>query len=168
MRRIAVLLATVLGIGRFPVAPATLASLVVTVCLAFLGAYRPELLGPVPLAITILVLLPVAVWSSGAAERTLGTDAKPIVVDEVVGMLVSVWGIERLGGIGPDDGPSPAPWIFLLAAFLLFRLFDILKPFPIGRSQRLPGGYGVVMDDVLAGVAANLALRVLIAVGAPL
>jgi len=168
IRRAAVLVAIGFGIGRFPVAPATAASFAVTALLAAAAALSPGLLMPAPLAVLILVLLPLAIWTSGEAEHELGTDAKPIVVDEVVGMLVSVWGIDRLGGFGALDGMSPVPWHFLLAAFLLFRLFDILKPFPIRRSQKLPGGWGVVVDDLLAGIATNLALRLLIWAGAPL
>jgi phosphatidylglycerophosphatase A len=99
----------------------------------------------------------VAIWSSGVAERELGHDAHPIIVDELVGMLVSVWGIARL------NAPNPA--LLLGVAFILFRFFDIVKPFPIRQSQRLPGGVGIVVDDVLAGIAVNLVLRLIVAVG---
>ena len=157
MRRAAVLFATTLGIGRAPIAPATVASFVVTAMMALLAASAPAGLGPLPLGLAIVVLTPIAIWSSGEAERELGTDAKPIVVDEVVGMLVSVWGITRM--------LEPRPWLFFVAAFLLFRLFDILKPFPIRGSQALPGGYGVVADDLLAGLATNVALRLLLLAG---
>lgn len=169
MRRTAVLIATVFGIGRFPIAPATAASFVVAGLLAVLANAAPSALAPAPLLVAILLLLPLAVWSSGEAEKELGTDAKPIVIDEVVGMLVSVWGglgIGAIGGAGRLEGPRA--WIYLVAAFLLFRLFDILKPFGIRRSQALPGGYGVVVDDLLAGVATNLTLRILLAMGIPL
>lgn len=169
MRRAAVLVATLFGIGRFPFAPATAASLVIAGLLAILAHTAPSALAPAPLLIAIVALLPVAVWSSGEAEKTLGTDAKPIVIDEVVGMLVSVWGglgIGAIGGAGRLEGERA--WIYLAAAFLLFRLFDILKPFGIRRSQSLPGGYGVVVDDLLAGIVTNLALRLLLAMGVPL
>jgi phosphatidylglycerophosphatase A len=159
MRRAAILLATAFGIGRFPVAPATALSLVMAVVFAILAAAAPGALAPVPLGIATLLLLPLAIAASGEAEKELGHDAHPIVIDEVMGMLLSVWGIARLS--------APRPWLFLGAAFLLFRLFDILKPFPIRQSQRLPGGWGVVVDDVLAGIATNLALRILILAGAP-
>jgi phosphatidylglycerophosphatase A len=169
MRRAAVLLATVFGIGRFPIAPATAASFVIAGLLAVLAHAAPSTLAPAPLLAAILALLPVAVWSSGEAEKTLGTDAKPIVIDEVIGMLVSVWGglgIGAIGGSAPAEGGRT--WIYLAAAFLLFRLFDILKPFGIRRSQSLPGGYGVVVDDLLAGIVTNLALRLLLWMGVPL
>ena len=160
MRRASILLATALGIGHFPIAPATALSFAMTVLFALLAAFAPGALAPLPLGVVTLLLLPVAIAVSGEAEKELGHDAHPIVIDEVMGMLVSVWGIARLS--------APRPWLFLGAAFLLFRLFDILKPFPIRQSQRLPGGWGVVVDDVLAGIATNLALRILIVAGAPL
>lgn len=160
MRRLAVILATGFGLGRLPIAPATWASFAVALFLFALAAWRPRALDPIPLGIAILLLLPIAVWACGAAEEDLGHDAKPIVADEIVGMLVSVWCVWPAG-----DAPSAG---LLAAAFLLFRLFDIAKPFPIGASQKLPGGLGVVTDDVLAGVATNVALRLLLLAGVPL
>jgi len=157
MRRFAVLIATGFGIGRVPLAPATAASLVVALLLFSLGMAAPAALGPLPLGVFLVLLAPLAVWASGQAEQDLGVDAHPIVVDEVVGMLVSVWGIARLA--------EPGAPLFLAAAFFLFRFFDIVKPFPIRQSQVLPGGFGVVVDDVLAGIAVNLVLRLLLARG---
>jgi phosphatidylglycerophosphatase A len=160
VRRLAVILATGFGLGRLPIAPATWASFAVALVLFALAAWCPEALDPVPLGIALLLLVPVAIWASGAAERDLGHDAKPIVVDEIVGMLVAVWGVSRAGA-----APSAA---LVFAAFLLFRFFDIAKPFPIGASQKLPGGLGVVTDDVLAGVATNVVLRLLLLAKVPL
>ena len=157
MRRPAVLLATGFGIGRVPLAPATAASLAVAVLLFAIHALAPSALAPLPVALALLILLPFAIWSSGEAEKELGHDAHPIVVDEVVGMLAAVVGIGRLA--------EPAPALLLFLAFALFRFFDIVKPFPIGASQRLPGGWGIVVDDLLAGVATNLVLRFLLAWG---
>jgi phosphatidylglycerophosphatase A len=157
MRRPAVLLATGFGIGRVPLAPATAASLAVSVLLFAIGALAPSALALLPVAVALLILLPIAVWSSGEAEKELGHDAHPIVVDEVVGMLAAVVGIGRLA--------QPNPALLLFLAFALFRFFDIVKPFPIGASQRLPGGWGIVVDDLLAGVATNLVLRFLLARG---
>ena len=125
-----------------------------------LGRLAPGALAPVPLGLAILLFTPVAIWASHQAERQLGTDAKPIVADEIVGMLVTVWGIPRL--------TAPHPELFLAAAFVLFRILDVVKPLPIRQSQRLPGGYGVVADDLLAGLAGNLLLRLMILRGIPL
>ncbi len=148
MDALARLIATFFGAGRFPVAPATFASAIVAAIFYLLGP------GPDPLArgrvwpelIAILVLLPVAVWSAHRAEKTLGHDASPIVIDEVVGMMIALW---RL----------PRSWPWVLAAFLLFRVFDVIKPLGANRAQDLPGGFGIVADDVLAGIYALLVLQ---------
>jgi phosphatidylglycerophosphatase A len=93
-----------------------------------------------------------AVWLAGEAEKVFEEkDSGLIVIDEMVGVLVTLlfipWGIKSV-----------------VVGFFLFRLMDIVKPFPIRRLERsLPGGWGVVGDDVLAGVYANVALRVVMA-----
>jgi phosphatidylglycerophosphatase A len=93
-----------------------------------------------------------AIPVSTRAEHAYGHDAKAIVIDEVAGMLVTVlWLLPAAS--------APARWLGLAAGFVLFRAFDVLKPFPAGRAQHLPGGFGVVLDDVIAGVYANLVLR---------
>ena len=148
MRGLAVLLATGLGVGRLPVAPATWASAATAILLYFL-------LGRVPLPVYLLLTLAVtalAIVVCGAAEKVLGHDAHPIVADEVAGMMVTMAG-------APVLGPHPSFLISLFIGFLFFRLFDIWKPPPVGRAQLLPGGWGVVVDDLLAGVYANLMLQ---------
>ena len=89
-----------------------------------------------------------AVWVAHHAERIMGTkDPGAIVIDEVVGMLVACLGLSL----------TPASAVIL---FILFRLFDILKPFPVGwLDRRLSGGVGIVADDVAAGILANLVYR---------
>jgi len=148
VRRVAIAIATGLGVGFAPVAPATVASFVV----AFLLVPAIGHVSTLAWGVAVLALLPIAVWSSGEAEKSLGTDAKPIVIDEVVGMLV--------GGFGVAMGSRALVSLGLL--FVLFRVFDIWKPLGIHRSQKLPGGWGVVVDDVLAGVLTNVVLRVLV------
>jgi phosphatidylglycerophosphatase A len=148
VRRLAVWIATGFGIGYFPVAPATLASFAVALALLPLaGSLDPWIVGGAALAVAAI-----GVWSAGEAEKSLGTDAKPIVIDEVAGMLIGVCGVPM--------GSSPILTLGLL--FVLFRVFDIGKPLGIRRSQSLPGGWGVVADDVLAGLATNVVLRVLV------
>lgn len=88
------------------------------------------------------------IWASGRSIPLLGDlDPSESVVDEVIGQLVTLLFI-----------PLGVPWQFILAGFLLFRLFDIWKPFPIDNLQSLPGGIGVCADDVLAGVYAGTLL----------
>jgi phosphatidylglycerophosphatase A len=102
-------------------------------------------------AVAIVVALVAGSWSAGAAERHFGRrDPGQVVIDEVMGMLVTMFGV----GTG---------WPGALAGFLFFRAADIVKPFPANRLERLPGGLGVMADDLMAAVYANLALRVLLA-----
>ena len=147
--RLWVFLATGFGAGFFPIAPATFASLLVTI------AYG--ILSPPPGRLTLLSVVGVAailfafgVPLSRRAEVVLGPDARPIVIDEVVGQLITFAGLEPR-------------WTVLAGGFVLFRIFDILKVPPAGDAERLRNGFGVMTDDVVAGVYAHLALRVLIA-----
>ncbi len=92
----------------------------------------------------------VAVWAAGrCCEIFASKDPSRVVVDEIVGFLITVAAIHPLN--------SPV----LVVGFLLFRIFDILKPFPARAAEALPGGYGVVVDDVVAGFYAFLCLRLL-------
>jgi len=129
--------------GVFFFAPATFASFVWLLIYLFVpgGAW---LVHPVVVACT----LPVAVYLSYEAEKYFGRDASRIVIDEVVGMQVTLLAIE----------PS---LLFGAIGFVLFRIFDILKPFPAGRAQRFPGGFGIVTDDVIAGAYGRLLLLAL-------
>lgn len=137
---------SVFGIGYFPFAPATAATFIVSVCF-YVFLKEPHIL---EVGICLLLFV-VAVKSSGGAERILGHDAREIVIDEVCGVLVTLLFLERRrAGV-------------VIAAFFIFRFFDIVKPWPVRRSQNLPGGLGIVMDDVLAGVYSNLLLRILLA-----
>lgn len=91
-------------------------------------------------------------------EQELGLDAGPIVIDEVAGMIVTYMLI-----------PLPeAAWprlVVLGAGFVFFRFFDILKPWPADRLQHLPAGYGIMADDVMAGIYSNIGVRILLAFG---
>ena len=102
--------------------------------------------GPGATALLILLSIPAAVWLSGRAEVAFGqVDPKPVVVDEIVGQWVALALLPRTA------------W-YVVGAFLLFRLFDIWKPF--SALEELPGGLGVVVDDLAAGVAANICLQI--------
>ncbi len=137
--------------GYLPVAPATWASAATALGLWFL---LPRF-GLLPFALLTLAVAAAAVPVCGAAEKTLGHDAHPIVLDEVAGMMVTLCGVP---GTAPEDGSHV---LILVLGFVLFRIFDVLKPPPVARSQELPGGLGVVVDDVLAGLYSNLVLQIL-------
>jgi phosphatidylglycerophosphatase A len=134
-------LATVFGVGYIPFAPGTFGSaagLLVWWLLPSSAAVQ---------ALAIVVLFVVGSWSGGVAEDHFrGTDPSHVVVDEVMGMLMTLF-LNPVGGWGVVGG------------FLLFRVADVVKPFPARRLERLPGGVGVMADDAMAAVYANLALR---------
>jgi phosphatidylglycerophosphatase A len=131
-----------------PVAPATMASLVL---LPFVHVFW--MWNDLVQAAVTLVVIWIAVLVSTRAEIIYGHDAKAIVIDEVAGMLVTFLFV-------PQVEEPKARLVALLAGFFLFRIFDVVKPFPAGRAQRWPGGLGVVFDDVLAAVYANVLLRI--------
>lgn len=152
-----VVMATGFGLGRVPGAPGTAGSLASVLLLALLGTW---LAGPV-LQLTywlVLVgLVPLSFWSTQQAlQRWKASDPPVVVIDEILGQWVTYAGLVLAGPLGlPVVG---ARWKYLLVGFILFRAFDVLKPFPIRRSERLPGPSGVVVDDVLAGIYAGLGL----------
>lgn len=141
-RRVALLLATAGGAGYAPFAPGTFGSMV------GIGVWRA--LHPFGLAIqaiAIVALFTVGSWSGTVAEEHFGrTDPSQVVLDEVVGILITLFA-------------NPVGWKGALVAFLLFRAADIVKPFPANRLERLHGGFGVMADDAMAAVYANLGLR---------
>lgn len=130
-------------VGRIPVAPGTFGSLAGLIICFFLSVTSL----PTAVVVTIALIL-VAVWASEIAEGILGEkDPGPIVIDEVAGMAVTLVGI--------SFSVTTA-----IMGFVLFRLLDILKPPPVRWFQdNLPGGWGVVMDDVAAGIIGNILLR---------
>lgn len=134
--------ATVLYSGYAPVAPGTAGSAVAAVAYYGLGAG----LGPAGWAITIAIVLLVGVPAADLAARDWGKDPRRVVVDEVAGYLVTV-------------ALLPHGFWMAVAGFFVFRVFDIVKPPPIRRLESLPGGWGIVADDVLAGVYGNLLIR---------
>lgn len=136
-------LATGFFIGRVPFAPGTFGSLLgLPLCAAIA---RMDLVAALLSAAAVFWI---AVWSAGRAERLLGRrDAPAIVIDEIAGMVVALAGM-------------PFTLFNASAGFLVFRVMDVLKPFPAGRiDSRVHGGAGIVLDDVVAGVYANIILR---------
>jgi len=136
VKTLARLIATLGPVGSVPLAPATAGSAAVTL----VGYFLPAPALPVALLL-ILVGAALAVWAAGEAEKVLGHDAKPIVVDEVIGQSLALILVPR------------TPLAFF-ASFVLFRLFDVWKPLGAREAQRLPGGWGIVADDAIAGLTA--------------
>lgn len=127
------MLASVFGAGYAPVASGTVGSFVTVVAIWLLP------LTPLRIAVALVVVTLVGIWAGSRVERVLGKkDPGVIVIDEVAGMLLSVILLPRTIPV-------------LITAFLLFRLFDIWKPFPARESQALTGGVGVMVDDLIAG-----------------
>ena len=141
MNQLALLIATTLGVGYAPVAPGTFGS----AAGLLLWAVMPRAASAH--ALTIVALFVVGSWSGTVAERHFGrTDPGQVVIDEVMGMLITLF-------------MNPVGWRGALLGFLLFRMADVLKPFPANRLEALPGGIGVMADDAMAAVYANVALR---------
>jgi len=148
MRRVAVFLATCGYVGYAPVAPGTFGSaagLAIFALVRASGSMYVEL-------VTIVVLFTIGVWSGTEAEHHFGgTDPGPIVLDEVVGMLITL-ALLPVNAIGAFVG------------FIVFRALDVVKPWPSGRFEQLPGGLGVMADDGMAAVYGNVMMRIALAV----
>jgi phosphatidylglycerophosphatase A len=170
--RISLAIATALGVGYFPKAPGTFGSLL---AVALVGLYwfpLPKPRGPdlylsdryyyyvfgEPVFLILLIVL-VSVVGLVAATRVAGytadKDPQIVVIDEVSGQLIAYLGI----------GTAIPNWKYLLVGFILFRGFDIWKPFPARQAESLPGGLGIMADDWIAGIYAGLGLWVVRAVG---
>jgi phosphatidylglycerophosphatase A len=149
MTSLALAIATVLGVGRVPFAPGTFGSAFGLLMWAVLSDSLAAQ------AVLIVVVFVAGAWSGGIAERHLGaTDPGAVVIDEVLGMLITLF-------------LNPVHWTGARVGFLLFRLLDVLKPYPANRFERLHGGLGIMCDDAMAAVYANMGLRVLVALAPP-
>jgi phosphatidylglycerophosphatase A len=136
--------ATALGAGYAPIAPGTWGS---AVGLLLWFALPPTIWIH---ALAIVAVVVAGVWCGGVAEQHFGrTDPGQVVIDEVAGMLVTLF-------------LNPVGWLGAAGGFLLFRAADIVKPFPARRLERLPAGLGIMADDVMAGIYANLGLKLCI------
>jgi phosphatidylglycerophosphatase A len=144
MNRFILLLATGLGAGYSPLVPGTMGTLVAIPVYLILSSI------PSPVyEWTVITFFFLASWVSGRAETYWGKkDDQRIVIDEIMGFLTTMMWL-------------PRTFAFIILGFFLFRFFDILKPPPIHRLESISGGYGVVLDDVLAGVYANIVLHIL-------
>jgi phosphatidylglycerophosphatase A len=141
MTRVALAFATACGVGYVPLAPGTFGS-----------AVGLLLWWALPASVTvqgtvIVMLFAVGSWSGSIAERHFGrTDPGQVVIDEVMGMLITLFLI-------------PVGWKGAFAGFLIFRVADVIKPYPANRLESLHGGVGVMADDAMAALYANLVLR---------
>jgi len=147
----AIWIATAGGAGYFPIAPGTAGSLVgvaVVVGLGQLPLHRPAAIAV--LAASSVALFTLGVWAAGEAEKFFGrTDPGQVVVDEVVGQMLTFLLLPH------------ATWKWLVGGFLLFRAFDIVKPFPARQAERIPRGWGIMLDDVVAGLYSLAVLAVI-------
>ena len=145
MRWLVKFLATGFYTGYTPIAPGTAGSLIGVII--YLGMYR--LFWPYYLLILIVLsLFGICISNKATIYFFKEKDSKRIVIDEIVGFLIAMFLI-------------PPTLKFVLAAFIVFRVIDILKPFPLRRLEKLPGGWGVMCDDLLAGVYANVIIQVI-------
>jgi len=142
MDRLATWIATWFGAGYVPKGPGTAGALAALICVA-----------PWPQHIAVIAAVSIlpSIWAAHVHARARGSkDPQEVVVDEVVGQWISLAGATHLTTI--------VPW---LLAFGLFRLFDIWKPFPVRQFEKLPGGVGIVMDDVVAGIYGAVVMQLL-------
>jgi phosphatidylglycerophosphatase A len=148
MARLGLLVATCGYVGYAPIAPGTFGS---AVGVAAFYAIRATASPAIELA-AIVLLFAIGIWSATVTERALNmTDPGPVVIDEVVGMLMTL-ALLPLSGFG------------VLVGFLVFRVFDVIKPWPAARFESLHGGLGVMADDAMAGIYGNLVMRGLLLV----
>ena len=144
--RVSTVIASVLGIGYFPIASGTVMSIVAVPLAIFIARHGGG--GP-GVVIASLIAFGIGVWACGDHVRATGRDdPSECVIDELSGQWLAC------AGVCFDFAPATAAQFAL--AFLLFRLFDILKPWPISAAEKLPGGMGVMADDMLAGLAAAI------------
>lgn len=138
----AIWIATAGGAGYFPIAPGTAGSLVGVAVVWGLGRLPLGTTAAMAvLAVASAVIFVLGVWAAGEAEEFFGrTDPGQVVVDEVAGQMITLLLIPH------------ATWIWLAGGFLLFRAFDIVKPFPARQAERIPRGWGIMVDDVVAGL----------------
>ncbi len=143
MKRLAAkILSTCFGIGYFPVAPGTVTSIAAVLCYYFI----PILHEPALLLSLVALSTVVGVWSGTLMEKECGEDPSIVTIDELAGQWLAL--------VFLPEGLLPA-----LLSLIFFRWFDIAKPGPVDAAQRLPGGWGIMADDLLAGLFANLAVR---------
>jgi len=151
-RGVALFVATGAGSGFAPLAPGTFGSALAVLIFVLFSPVGPALFG-----LSWLALLALGVWAAERAERIYGEDDGRIVIDEVLGQLLT---------LAPFLGWAPVSGLGLVTAFVTFRVLDVWKPGPIGWAERrFEGGAGVVADDVVAGAIGAVGMAALAAAG---
>ena len=140
------IIATVFGIGYFPIAPGTLTSLIVVFLYKL---FLHKLSWPIYILLFFLLFFVGVFASSKFASELRKKDPGNIVIDEATGQFLLLFRMSE-------------DWLPLLLSFLLFRLFDIIKPFPIRKVENFPLGWGIMMDDLLAAIYAGVIVNLYI------
>lgn len=143
MKLLSKVISTFFGLGYFPVAPGTITSLVVILAYKF---YLYQLSWPLYLLILFLLFLVGVYTSTKFSAESNKKDPRKIVIDEACGQLLVLFRM-------------PEAWFPVLASFILFRVFDIVKPYPIKKVEALPAGWGIMMDDVVAAIYAGVIIN---------
>lgn len=141
----ALALSTCFGIGLIPKAPGTMGTLAAVPIIFWLDRF-----GTIVEVFSLLGLCAIGIWSSGLSGDLLGkVDPPTIVIDEVAGFFLTMFLL-------------PLQWFAIICGFVLFRLFDIIKPYPIRQAEKISGGLGIVVDDLIAGIYAYTGTRIIL------
>ncbi len=143
MKLLSKVISTFFGLGYFPVAPGTITSLVVILAYKF---YLYQLSWPLYLLIIFFLFVVGVYTSTKFSAESNKKDPRKIVIDEACGQLLVLFRM-------------PEAWFPVLASFILFRVFDIVKPYPIKKVEALPAGWGIMMDDVVAAIYAGVIIN---------
>ena len=143
LKKFKYIIATGFGVGYFPLIPGSAGSLFALLLFVFipLNAY-------IWLIISIFMFF-IGIWTSGVVEKDKGNDPGIVVIDEYVGQWISLLFLPRI------------LWIFV-AGFIIFRILDIIKPFPAADLEEIEGGSGIMLDDIIAGIYTNIALHLIL------
>ena len=145
-----VTLCTAFGAGFWPWGPGTMGALMGVFLWWLASLVLPQFMLMILTAIACVVVTLLSIPSINRMEKEWGPDPSRVVIDEVVGMWISL--VPVLAHRESWSQPYFTPWYWILAAFVLFRFFDIVKPTPIHQMEKFPGGVGVMMDDIMAGL----------------
>jgi len=145
MNRLVRFIATGFYSGYTPVMPGTAGAFLALIIFLLIPGFRG-----IWLVLAVIFFFFIGVWASGQVEKSEGKDPSIVVIDEIAGMWLTFITL-----------PADLHWGWAAGGFILFRIFDVFKPFPVNQSQNLPGGWGIMIDDVLAAVYAHICLRIL-------